>query len=274
MQSVGVGGGSGLGLAKAVAIRMTNPGSILDYEGTGRAVSQPAPLIAVPTTAGSGSEVSNALVLHEAGREREVIVRGAGYEPRVALLDAQLLLELPRNPMLFAALDALTHAFEALWVQRRSIITDALAEKAASTILAHLPAALEHRTEGALQALLESSTAANMACGNTGLGLVHAISSAPTVSLPHGYQNGALLLAIAQFNRREMSGSHLALLDLVPGMFDAVGWPGGFAAGDLTEDDVEAMVIASAGHVFRANNVRPSTDDDVRRLVGTATSLR
>ncbi len=267
---LGVGGGSALGLAKGVAIRLTNPGSILDYEGVGRAARPPAPSIAVPTTAGSGSEVSTALVLHEKGRPREVIVRGAGYAPDYAILDGQLLRGLPHTPMLYAALDALSHAFEAMWVKGRSLITDALAEKAALTIFDVLPSALASREDTLLQSLLEASTAANLACGNSGLGLVHAMTCAPTVHLPHGYQNGALLKSVGDFNRPAMNPTHAALVDRLPQFFTEIDWQGGFDEADLSVSDVDAIVVASTQHPFRTNNLRATGDDDIRAIVAAA----
>ncbi|UVF76676.1 iron-containing alcohol dehydrogenase family protein [Gordonia mangrovi] len=267
---IAVGGGSALGLAKGVALRLTNPGSILDYEGVGKAALAPAPSIAVPTTAGSGSEVSNALVLHEKGRPREVIVRGAGYAPDYAILDGQLLVGLPHAPMLYAALDALSHAFEAMWVKGRSLFTDALAEKAALTIFDVLPAALSSREEGLLQALLEASTAANLACGNSGLGLIHAMTCAPSVPLAHGYQNGALLKSVGDFNRPVMSPTHAALVDRLPQFFADIDWKGRFEESDLAGSDVDAIVVASTQHPFRNNNLRATCDDDIRAIVAAA----
>jgi alcohol dehydrogenase class IV len=262
-----VGGGSALGLGKAVAIRLANDGSILDFQGEGRVPLPPYPLVAVPTTAGSGSEVSNALVLHEPGRVREIIVRGVGCEPDVAVLDGRVLRDLPREPMLYAALDALSHACEALWAVRRSVLSDGLAEKAIRTIIEVLPVALDARDDAALQRMLEASTAANLACGNTGLGLIHALSSAPAVRLPHGYQNGAMLLAVADFNAPVLDPEHRKLITGLPDLFQRVGWPGRFADGDLDRAAVHAMVSASTGHPFRANNAQPSTDRQLHQVL-------
>lgn len=270
-----IGGGSGLCAAKAVAIRLTNKGPIGLYEGEGQIPNRPAPTIAVPTTAGSGSEVSNALVLHEAGRTREIGIRGSGCEPRFAILDGTVLRQLPRKPMVFAALDALTHAVEALWTRRRSFFTDALAVSAVDTILKVLPLALPGaevgiRRDHLLQQLLEASCAANLACGNAGLGLVHALSSAPSVRLPHGYQNGSLLLHVADFNAQLLDPAHRRYVERIAQLYLEIGFPGQFAAGELDEFSATAMVAASSGHPFRANNIRPSTDGELRSLLSDA----
>lgn len=165
----------------------------------------------------------------------------------------------PRKPLLDAALDAITHACESLWSRNRSLITDALAEEALDTFLLHLPAAINDRDPEALQAILEASSAANLACGNTGLALVHALNTAPDVPLPHGYTNGCLLPAIAAFNRPQMDERHQKLLDQLPGLFQRIGWQGRFAEGDVNADKARLFVQASQDHPFRKNNLRPST---------------
>ena len=153
----------------------------------------------------------------------------------------------------------MTHACEALWVRRRSLITSALAEKALRTFLTVAPSALQDRDPKALQSLLVASTAANLACGNTGLGLVHALSAAPDLKLPHGYQNGCLLIAVAQFNRSYLSFEHQALIDQLQVTLHIMGWSGNFKTGEIADREVALMVKASTGHTFRANNIRPST---------------
>jgi alcohol dehydrogenase class IV len=271
---LGIGGGSALCAAKAVAIRLTNPGPLLDYEGSGRVPASAAPTIAIPTTAGSGSEVSNALVLHQRGRTREVIIRAPGCEPTIALLDANLLLGLPDRPLVYAALDALSHAMEALWTRGRTLFTDSLAEFATETILADLPQALRKRDPEALQRLLDASCAANLACGNSGLGLIHALDCAPSVHLPHGYQNGALLLHVGEFNREALDPRHRAYLDAIASLYREIGFAGRFKSGDVDADGAAAMISASTGHPFRANNARLSTDDELAALLAAAGARR
>ncbi len=255
-----IGGGSALGVGKAVALRLTNPGPIDRYEGRDQAARAPVPSVAIPTTAGSGSEVSNALVLHDDRRDRLVVVRGRGYEPDIALLDGELLRSLPDRPMLHAGLDALSHALEALWANGATSFTDALALAAARELRATLPRALRERTH--LQRLLEASTMANLACGPAGLGLVHALSSATSVTLPHGLQNGILLPRVAAFNREHVSPDARAEIDLLPRLYAELGFDERLPAGVA-----DAMVAAALENPFRANNRRPSTAADLYELV-------
>lgn len=198
-------------------------------------------------------------VQHEKGRRQEIIVRALGAEPRVALLDGDLLVPAPRQPLLDAALDAITHACESLWSRSRSIITDALAEKALDTFLTRLPAALDDRDPSALQDIIEASSAANLACGNTGLALCHAMNTAPDVPLAHGYTNGCLLLAVAGFNRPYMDEKHREMIDRLPGLFEDIRWGGRFAEGEVGKGEAEFFVDASRNHPFRWNNVRESS---------------
>lgn len=260
-----IGGGSALCAGKAVAIRLTNPGSLDEYAGRDRLVRPPAPTIAVPTTAGSGSEVSTVVVLHDPGRPQHLVIRGRGYEPDVALLDGTLLASLPPRPMIEAALDALSHCYEALWARKASPITDALALHAARTIRGCLPGALE-RSERDMQTLIEASAMANLACGNAELGLVHALTSAPGVRLPHGYQNGVLLPYVAEFNRPALRDSVAREIEELPGFYERIGFDARFTDGV----DGELMVAASLKNPFLANNARQASEADLRGLLAAA----
>ncbi|KAK5163905.1 uncharacterized protein LTR77_010299 [Saxophila tyrrhenica] len=262
-----IGGGSAICMGKAIAICLANPGHILDYEGNERLKASPAPTICVPTTAGSGSEVSRVLVLHERGRRQEIIVRAMGSEPRVALLDGNLLKSAPRQPLLDAGLDAVTHACESLWSRNRSIITDALAEKALETFLDRFPTALNYRDPKALQDIIEASCAANLACGNTGLALCHAMNTAPDVPLAHGYVNGCTLPAVAAFNRPHMDERHQKLIDRLPKLYRELNCSGSFADGECDENNTELFVDGSRDHPFRHNNIRETTDAECYELL-------
>ncbi|MFF4597457.1 iron-containing alcohol dehydrogenase family protein [Amycolatopsis sp. NPDC001319] len=276
---VAVGGGSALGAAKAVAIRLTNDEPIDRYAGVGRVPLTPAPTLAVPTTAGSGSEVSQVLVLHEAGRPEELVVRSPGCEPRTALLDGTVLRGLPQAPMLYAGLDALSHGLEAQWARRGSSFTRALGIAAARDVLDLLASAVDGAASGrnaeggnddVLQSLLEAACAANMACGNSGLTLVHALSTAPSVHLPHGLQNGVLLPHVARFNSGFSPRAVTELVTELPRLYETVGFAERFSPGSVGRAEAEAMVTASTGHPFRANNVRESSDEQLLGLLAAA----
>lgn len=274
-----VGGGSALGAAKAVAIRLTNNRTIDAYEGTDQVENRPAPTIAVATTAGSGSEVSKVLVLHEPGRPNELVVRVTGGEPRVAILDAAVVRGLPREPMLYAGLDALSHSLEAQWSRGGSWYTDALSKAATAAILDLLPMAVagahdgsnrRGENDGVLQALLEASCAANMACGNSGLTLVHALSAAPTVHVPHGRQNGILLPHVARFNRAVSDADTRQLVSRLDALYRELDFPARYPADSLDSGSAPAMIAAATGSPLRANNKRETSNDQLLQILAEA----
>ncbi|MBM3777583.1 MAG: iron-containing alcohol dehydrogenase [Acidimicrobiia bacterium] len=262
-----VGGGSAIVAGKVVAVRLTNAGRIDAYEGIGRVPNPPAPCVAVPTTAGSGSEVSNVVVLHEPTRPDLLVVRGRGLEPDVAILDGELLIGLPREPFLDASLDALSHALESLWVRRATPFTDALALAAARTIRLALPPALEHRRPNDLQLLLEASTMANLACGSCGLGLVHALSSQTAVHVSHGRQNTVLLPHVATFNLPVVDREARREIEALDDLYRSLGIDARWRTGEPGTDAPARMVEAALDNPFRANNRREASEDDLLAIL-------
>lgn len=267
---VGLGGGSALALAKAVALLLRNDSPITAYAGWDKATAAPAPSIALPTTAGSGSEVSNALVLHDPGQESIVVIRGHGYEPRVAILDGTLLRTLPAGPLVEAALDALSHAVEALSVRGASMFTDALAVAAAEQLRHVLPRVLQERGDDDLQTLLEASAMANLACGSSGLGLVHALSSATRLRVPHGRANGVLLPWVAAFNREALRPQALAEAERVMPFYEQIGFEPTFRPGELEGDAVESVVRVALASPLHLNNSRHATAEELEELLAGA----
>ena len=264
-----VGGGTALSVGRAVALRLSNSGTIESYGGRDRAENAPAPCIAVPTTAGSGSEVSRSIVLHQPDGSPNVIVQGEGYEPRTAVLDGDLLMTLPSAPALYAALDALSHALEALWSANAVFLTDCLASAAASAIVAGLPAALKTPSPDAWQPLLEASALANLACGNTGIALVHALSS-PALPLPHGLLNGILMPHVARFNYPFLSEQARAHVDQLTNLYDELHIPDRFRTGDLPPGAFERMRDTALIHPATRNNVRMPSASDIENVLQAA----
>jgi alcohol dehydrogenase class IV len=264
-----IGGGSALCAGKAAAIRLTNPGPLSAYMGRDRLPAPPAPTVAVPTTAGSGSEVSTVVVLHDPQHAQHVVIRGRGYEPEVALLDGDVLRTLPRGPMIAAALDALSHALEALWSTGATRFTDAFALAAARSVRSALPRSLDGDPD-AMQELIEASAMANLACGNAELALVHALTSSPFVHLPHGHQNGVLLPHVAAFNAPRLRPEVLAEVAELEPFYDRIGVSATFAAGELSPDDAESMVVAALENPLRANNVVAAGDAQLRAVLARA----
>jgi alcohol dehydrogenase class IV len=169
--------------------------------------------------------------------------------------------------MVYAALDALSHAIEALWARKRSSFTDVLAFAAAERIHAVLPRALESRRSDDLQALLEASAMANLACGSSELGLIHALSLSTAVHLPHGYQNAVLMPHVAAFNRPELPERTQWEIDRILPLYEQIEFDPQFRAGELGPDQAESMVRIALAVPLSANNAREATADQLRTVL-------
>jgi alcohol dehydrogenase len=137
-----------------------------------------------------------------------------------------------------------------------------------------LPAALAERRADDLQRLLEASAIANLSCGSAGLGLVHALDSAPGVTLAHGYQNGVLLPHVAAFNDPVLRPEVRAEVVRLNTLYAHLGFTPRFAAGELAAEQVERIVAAVSGHQFQLNNGREATEADVRAILASAGAAR
>lgn len=201
---VGIGGGSSLDTAKAVAMMATSSGTILDYVGLHKVRAVPLPIIAIPTTAGTGSEVSLWAVFTDDNTRLKVAVGSVLLCPKVALCDPELTLGLP--PALSAAtgMDALGHAIECYTNNACQPISAALALDAVRLIGKHLRSAvLNGRNRESRYAMLLASTMAGMAMNSTRTGLAHALAmplGSWDLKIPHGSAIGITLPVVMEFN--------------------------------------------------------------------------
>lgn len=208
---VGLGGGSALDAAKAIAALATNPGDVLDYlevVGRGRPIAvPPLPVVAVPTTAGTGSEVTRNAVVTVPDRRVKASLRSPLMLPRVAVVDPELTHGLP--PALTAAtgLDALTQLVEPYLSVRASPMTDALCREGMTRAARSLRRACEDgRDAGARTDMALASLLGGMALANAGLGAVHGLA-APIGGMfraPHGAVCAALLPHVLDANLRAL----------------------------------------------------------------------
>lgn len=172
---IALGGGSSLVVGKVTAILGANGASPRDYEANGYP-HPPLACIAIPTTAGSGAEVSKQCPMVDEERHYKFTLTDPKGYPTVALLDANLLRTLPKMQAVFSGADALTHAIEAYSTTFTTPITDCLAEKAMGMLYHNLRPAILTGDLAAWDTCLVASTMANMACGNAKLGLVHGLA--------------------------------------------------------------------------------------------------
>jgi alcohol dehydrogenase len=201
---IGLGGGSALDAAKAIAVLATNPGPIESYEGSERYTAPPLPVAAVPTTCGTGSEVTRVAVITHTERQFKMSIKGRLMTPAAALVDPDLLMTLPAHLVASTGLDALTHAVEAFTVKPSGFITDTLALEAVRLIFRHLPQAYHDiRGNGPARAgVMRGSLLAGMAFGNSDVGAVHCLAEAlgSIYDTPHGVANAVFLPYVMEFN--------------------------------------------------------------------------
>ncbi|WP_457754903.1 iron-containing alcohol dehydrogenase family protein [Thermovibrio ammonificans] len=200
---VAVGGGSPLDVAKAVSVLLENPGSLESFIGVPEPFEKPGvPLVAVPTTAGSGSEVTPYAVLTDRKKLRKAPLISSYLYPKLAVVDPELTLTLPREVTANSGVDALTHALESYLTQRRTPISSFYSLEATSLLLRYLPKAFgnpNHRE--ARTKVMFASTLAGMAIADAGAGLVHTLAHVVGVlyRLPHGLANGLFLVPVIRF---------------------------------------------------------------------------
>ncbi len=199
-----IGGGSTIDVAKAVAIVSTNGGRIHDYEGIEKFSIPPLPLIAIPTTAGTGSEVSGSCVITDTERGLKMSIRHASLNPaRVAILDPLALRTVPSLVACHSGLDAFVHAFESFISRNANPFTDAVNLHAIRLIAGNIRqfVANPENSQAALN-MLSGSALAGMAFGQTGLGNVHCMARfiGARYHLSHGLSNALCLPVVARFN--------------------------------------------------------------------------
>jgi alcohol dehydrogenase len=200
---VAVGGGSAIDCAKAIGTLMTNGGRIQDYEGLGKVVKPITPLIAIPTTHGTGSEVTFWYVITDAAKKRKVDAGSPLMAARVALVDPELTVSLPPTLTAATGLDALTHAIEAYTGMPNEPLTDSLALTAVSLIGRSLRKAYANgQNREARYDVTLASLLAGVAFANSDVGAVHCISETlgGFYDIPHGVANAVYLPIVAEYN--------------------------------------------------------------------------
>jgi alcohol dehydrogenase class IV len=200
---IGLGGGSNIDAAKAMSVMASNPGSICDYEGSDKFSNPPMPIIAVPTTAGTGSEVTYASVVTDTDRDYKFVVWSSLIPPRVAILDPQMPATAPVMIRISAGMDALTHAVESYVSKNANPYSESLALSAIKLVSDNLRQSIADASNAEAMANMQlAANMAGMAFTNTRLGIVHAIALPPSAlfHIPHGIANAILLPFGMEFN--------------------------------------------------------------------------
>jgi alcohol dehydrogenase class IV len=200
---VSVGGGSVIDTAKGICILLTEGGNLRDFNGV-QLLSRPQiPHVVIPTTAGTGSEVTNVAVImdKEMGQKRLVVENF--NVPRLAILDPKMTAKLPKLLTAGTGMDAMTHAVESLHALPHEPITDALGIHAIRLLYKFLPVCVENGSDLVARGQVQiAATIAGWAFGLAGVGNVHALahSIGAVAHVPHGFANGILIADCMEFN--------------------------------------------------------------------------
>ncbi len=198
-----VGGGSAIDTAKAIAIMVTNPGSIGDYRGLNKVTEKGAPFIAIPTTAGTGSEVTQFTIITDTKRDVKMLIASPFLIPQEAIVDPLLTLSMPRGLTAATGIDALTHAVEAYVSVKTQPMSDIFALSAIELISGDLRQAWSNgNNREAREKTMLGALQAGIAFSNSSVALVHGMSRpiGAYFHVPHGVSNAALLGVVTEFS--------------------------------------------------------------------------
>lgn len=200
---IALGGGSPIDSAKAISIVGKYGGHIRDYKYPRDVEEHGLPIIAIPTTSGTGSEATRFTIITDESSDEKMLCAGIGFMPVAAIIDHSLTLTLPARTTADCGLDALTHAIEAYVSRRANAFSDSQALIAMKLIGKNLRTAFNSpANENARESMMLGSTLAGIAFSNSSVALVHGMSRpiGALFHIPHGLSNAMLLPAITEFS--------------------------------------------------------------------------
>lgn len=284
---IAIGGGGVIDTTKCMAVMHTNPGRLLDYVlGVGKPIPNLCPkVIAIPTTSGTGSEVTSFAILTHEGVKHPLIEEN--IRPQAAILDDSLLRGLPKGLIADAGMDVLAHCLEAIAAKNASAFTTAFASAAFRMVLEHLAASYQGdlSVRGEIH---QAATMAGIAFDNAGLGVCHALSHAlgGAFHLAHGRLNAILLPHVLRFNAQAVPAPYAALASFCGlagpnGLVFAIRrlrrrleLPASLTAAGLERGDVlakaDSLCRAALQDPCAASNPRPVTLEDLHFLLQAA----
>ena len=200
---VSLGGGSPIDTAKAIGMLVANGGHPRDYKVPNPIPKNGPPHVAIPTTAGTGSEVTRFTVITDSARDEKMLIAGSTLLPTAAVLDYELTMSMPKRLTADTGTDSLTHAIEAYVSRKANSFSDTFALAAMKTIWEELPTAFnEPDNRRAREAMMLAATLAGVAFSNASVALVHGMSRpiGAFFHVPHGLSNAMLLPAVTKFS--------------------------------------------------------------------------
>ncbi|TQR18725.1 iron-containing alcohol dehydrogenase [Psychrobacillus soli] len=211
---IAIGGGSAMDTGKTIALCGPNGGTPTDYADGLRPYTNIAPIICIPTTAGTGSEVTRSAVITEISTHRKMTLKHASLRPILAVLDPALTFSVPSTVTAATGVDALVHAIEGYTCKVTNPISQALGAKAMQTIVSALPIAFrDGQNEEARHDMLEGSLLAGLCFGSADVAAVHCLAEAlgGLYDTPHGVANAVFLPHVLRFNAVENKQMHATL---------------------------------------------------------------
>jgi len=281
---IAVGGGSVLDVGKAIGALAHSPATVAEHHAGLEITTDGLPIIAAPTTAGTGSEVTPNSVLTDPQDLVKASIRGGGLLPRVALVDPELTSSCPQRQTAYAGLDALVQAIEAFTSNGASPATDALAVEAFRHIATYLPAAYRDGADRAAREHVSlGSLLAGIALASARLGLVHGLAHPIGVlhGIPHGLCCALLMPAVLRYNAEAAAAKYAALQESIG--LRRGGLEGWFAEllGELrvtetlrdrglAEADLDRIIPAALASGSTKHNPRAATAEELRELLLSA----
>ncbi|UZJ26690.1 iron-containing alcohol dehydrogenase [Rhodococcus antarcticus] len=290
---VGLGGGSVIDAAKGVAVLASNGGHILDYEGVDLVTLPIPPLVVVPSTSGTGADVSQFCIVTDTQRHTKITIIGRVLVPDVTVIDPRLLTTMPEWLNAATGLDALTHGIEAFVSLAHNPLTDHHALRAIGLVEQNLVHTIDDPAHTGHRSLMaQASLEAGLAFTNAILGATHAMSHqvGGMLDLPHGVVNGVLLPHVIRFNalgdptpflaiaaslglpeaRGPAPEAGEAVADAVAVLARRVGVPAGLAQLGVTEADLPRLASLTLGDACMSTNPRTASVEQVMTMFRAA----
>lgn len=284
-----IGGGSCIDVAKAVAVLSGNGGRILDYEGIDRATSPIPPMVMVPTTGGTGADVSQFCVVTDTARGLKITIGGRALVPEISLTDPRLLTTMSPQLTAHTGLDALSHAIESAVSEACDFLSKGHALAAITGLIAHLPRTVQEPLDlVAREGVARASLQAGLAFSNALLGATHAIAHqiGGALDLPHGLLNAILMPHVMRFNAQTHPDRYVdvaralgvavdgltpaaaaeSAIERVESLTRSLGVSAGLQSLGVDVADFDRFAHNALRDAYIATNPRPVTKEDVRAI--------
>lgn len=292
---IAVGGGSVIDTAKAVAVIANNSDNydVVSLEGVDKSKNPPMPIIAVPTTAGTGSETTMDYVITNTEQKRKMACMDSMVVPVVAILDTDIMASLPLKMTAATAMDALTHAVESYLSKGAFDFSEMLSLKAVSLISANFLKVIKNLNDlEARKALAMAQYMAGMSFTNVGLGIVHSMAHPLSAfyDVPHGVANALILPYVLKFNSvacedkmitlakafdpefDERYGSEAATercVELINTFNSVAGLPHKLKEINVNKEDIDALAGEALNDAATPDNKREVSIEDFKKLYKT-----